>query len=57
MSATLYYISSVFMESCDSGDHVWANKNAVLPSSKYCTFSTANMRCAELCASYSQTVL
>ena len=30
MLATLYYTSnSVFMERCHSGNHVWADKNAV----------------------------
>ena len=36
MSATLYDTgtsNSVFMEHCHSTNHVWADKNAVLPSS------------------------
>ena len=34
MSATLYDTSnSVFMEHCHCANHVWADKNAVLPSS------------------------
>ena len=34
MSATMYYTSSsAFMEHCHIGNHVWADKNAVLSSS------------------------